>query len=381
MLKYQGKYNFAHVMIDVVEPELVQQLYSMLNHPAFEHGYIAIMPDCHSGAGSCIGFTKKMNNYVIPNIVGVDIGCGIESYNFGIKEFDDREFKRLENYIRREIPSGFCVRNQISKEYRESGSVFKVVIEELCKKIDADHARVKRAIGTLGGGNHFIELDKDPDENIWLTVHTGSRNFGKKICEYHQNKAKALMKEMFIGDAYKNLEFLPLEHGGQEYLDDMVIAQEYAEMNRTSIVNTIKGFFEKEPFDCIKTVHNYINFSDNIIRKGSISANKGEKVLIPLNMRDGVIVGTGKGDSKWNNSAPHGAGRVLSRSKAKRELSLDKMKEDMNGIWSESISQKTLDEAPDAYKDSQLIIDTIGETVSIDFIMKPIYNFKADEED
>ncbi|MFA5154794.1 MAG: RtcB family protein [Clostridia bacterium] len=380
MLKYQGKYNFANVMIDIVEPELVQQLYSMLNHPAFEHGYIAIMPDCHSGAGSCIGFTKQTNNYVIPNIVGVDISCSVESYNFEQNEFDDREFKRLENFIRREIPSGFAVRNQISKEYKESGS-FKDIIEELSHKIGADHARVKRAIGTLGGGNHFIELDKDPNENIWLTIHTGSRNFGKKICEYHQNKAKNLMKEMFIGDAYKNLEFLPLEHGGQEYLDDMQIAQKYAEMNRTSIVNTIKGFFEKDPIDSIKTIHNYINFTDNVIRKGAISAHEGERVLIPLNMRDGVIVGTGKGNPKWNNSAPHGAGRVLSRTKAKHELSLDKMKEDMTGIWSESISQKTLDEAPEAYKDSQLIIDAIGETVSIDFLMKPIYNFKADEED
>jgi RNA-splicing ligase RtcB len=321
-----------------------------------------------------------MNGYVIPNVVGVDLGCGIESYNFGQIQFDDREFKALEDFIRNEIPSGFAVRNKVSETWKNQSTSFKLSILVTCAKMELDMNRVELAIGTLGGGNHFLELDIDPERNVWFTVHTGSRNFGLKVCGHHQNIAKKLMNEMFIGDAYKRLEFLPLDKGGNDYLEDMKIAQQYAALNRESIVNTIKDFFKKEPSDSIKTVHNYINFEDNIIRKGAISAHENEKVLIPLNMRDGVIVGTGKGNSKWNYSAPHGAGRILSRSKAKQELSLDKMKEDMEGIWSESINKKTLDEAPDAYKDSQVIINAIKETVDIDFIMKPIYNFKAGEE-
>jgi tRNA-splicing ligase RtcB (3'-phosphate/5'-hydroxy nucleic acid ligase) len=380
MLEYKGKYNYANVMIDVIEPELVQKLYLMLNHPAFKGGYIAIMPDCHEGKGSCIGFTKQMNEYVIPNVIGVDIGCGIEAYNLGQLKLDDRDFGGFYNFIQNKVPSGFDVRSK-AIYFDSIGNKLMPKVEAICKKIELDFGRVEKAVGTLGGGNHFIELDIAPNGDVWLTIHTGSRNFGKMVCEYHQDKAKKLMNDMFIGDAYKNLEFLPMGHGAEDYIEDMKVAQEYAALNRYEIATVLMEFFKVTDCGKIKTVHNYINFEDNIIRKGAISAQEGERVLIPLNMRDGVIVGTGKGSSKWNYSAPHGAGRVLSRGKAKASLSVEKMKEDMKGIWSKSISKDTLDEAPDVYKDSQLIIDSIGESVQIDFMIKPIFNFKAGGED
>jgi len=376
MLQYDGKYNKAIVMLDEIEENLVSQLYTFLNHPAFKGGHIAIMRDAHVGMGTCIGFTKKMNEYVIPNVIGVDIGCSIDSYNLGQIQLDDKDFKAFDDFIRKYVPSGFQIRDRI--KLKEIPSDLLIQINHIIDKIKMDPKRVKHSIGTLGGGNHFIELNKDPKENIWLTVHSGSRNFGKQICDYHQNKAKELMRTMFVGAAYRNLEFLPLEHGGDLYIKDMYVAQEYAALNRKNMVKRMtKNFFDIEPIDSILTVHNYISPKDNIVRKGAISAHEGEKVLIPLNMRDGVIVGTGKGNPKWNYSAPHGAGRIHSRAKAKELLSLSKMKSDMKGVWSNSISRSTLDEAPDAYKDSQFIIDSLDEIVDIDFVMKPIFNFKA----
>jgi tRNA-splicing ligase RtcB len=382
MLEYRGKYNTANVMLDNIEPELVSQIYSFLNHPAFEGGYIAIMPDCHVGNGSCIGFTKQMNNYVIPNIVGVDLGCGIDSYCMGQMTLDDRDLGAFETFIRNEIPSGFSLRNNQIKEWWKNGpfSIDPDTLEGITNSLELDYSKVVRSLGTLGGGNHFIELDKDFQDRIWVTVHTGSRNFGLQVCNHYQRKAKALMNEMFIGDAYKGLEFLPMDKGGLEYISHMQIAQDYAQLNRVHIVNAIITYFCAPIHDVVYTVHNYISLSDNIIRKGAISAKAGERVLIPLNMRDGVIVGTGKGNNKWNKSAPHGAGRILSRKRAKELITLEKMKEDMKGIYSQSLNTDTRDEAPGAYKDSQLIIDSLQETVDIDFIMKPIYNFKAGGE-
>lgn len=376
MIPYKGQYNSCNVMLDEVEEGLVAQLFTFLNHPAFNGGYMAIMPDTHVGKGVCIGFTKQMNEYVIPNVIGVDIGCAIDAYNLGQIQMDDKDFKAFDDFIRKHVPSGPNVRDRV--KHREVPSELLAQIITIIEKLGMDRKRVIHSIGTLGGGNHFIELNIDPNGDVWLTVHSGSRNFGKQVCDYHQKKAKELMRTMFVGSAYKDLEFLPLEHGGNEYIQDMQVAQEYAALNRSNMVKRMtKNFFNVEPKESILTVHNYINPKDNIIRKGAISAYEGEEVLIPLNMRDGVIVGKGKGNSKWNYSAPHGAGRIFSRTKAKEQLSLSKMKDDMAGIWSNSISRKTLDEAPDAYKDSQLIIDSLDETVDIDFIMKPIFNFKA----
>jgi len=286
-----------------------------------------------------------------------------------------------DDYIRNNIPSGFKVRKEMIADIIKENFDLLVVVEVICDEIGLDYSKVLKSIGTLGGGNHFIELNKDPDKNIWLTIHSGSRNFGLQVAQYHQKKAKELMRKMFIGDAFKGLEFLPLDEGGKKYLEDMKVAQKYAELNRQEIaIQLIDEFFGgAEAVDVVKTTHNYINFKDNIIRKGAISAHKDERLLIPLNMKDGVIVGKGKGNKKWNCSAPHGAGRVLSRKKAKEKIKLSDVEHQMEmaGVFTKSVNKNTLDEAPGAYKDSQLIIDSLEESVEIEFVMKPIYNFKA----
>ncbi len=374
MLTYRGKYNSAHVMTDDVEETMVQQIYGFLNHPAFADTYIAIMPDCHAGAGAVIGYTAKMNNYVIPNVCGVDIGCGVDVYNLGPQQID---FELFDKFIRENIPSGFSVRGKPLEAPRQ----LYAQIEKICKKIEkADEHRAKASLGTLGGGNHFIELNLDPDGNTWLAIHSGSRKFGLDIAIHHQQRAKALMKEMFVGDAYKTLEFLPINKGGQEYLDDMQVAQDYARISRGYMARILcEDYFgmDARNVEQVKSVHNYINFSDKIVRKGAISAHEGERVIIPLNMRDGSIIAKGKGNKQWNYSAPHGAGRIMSRKKAKAQLTVEEFEEEMEGIWTSCINKNTLDEAPMAYKDKQVILDVIEETADIEFIMKPIYNFKG----
>lgn len=374
MLVYKGKYNFAKIMVDEIDEETVKQIYNFLNHPAFKGTKIRIMPDTHAGAGAVIGYTATMNEYVIPNVVGVDIGCGIEAYNVGQNPID---FQRLDDFIRENIPSGFSINEK--EPYIEASLKEKII--KTAEKIQSDKLeRFLNSIGTLGGGNHFIEVDRDPEGNFWLVIHSGSRNFGLQVANYHQNKAKELMKKMFIGQAYKNLEFLPIENGGKEYLEDMVIAQEYARENRKIMAETLlSGFFDQTGIHCenIKTVHNYINFEDRIVRKGAISAHVGERLLIPLNMRDGTIVATGKGNPDWNFSAPHGAGRLFSRKKAKVEFTEEQFKNEMQDVWSSCVGSKTLDEAPMAYKNKEIIISAISATATLDFIMKPVYNFKG----
>jgi tRNA-splicing ligase RtcB (3'-phosphate/5'-hydroxy nucleic acid ligase) len=376
MLFYKAAFNHAKVFIDTIDEETVKQIYNFLNHPAFKNTQIRIMPDTHAGMGSVIGFTMTMNNYVIPNVVGVDIGCGMLLHKLKETEID---FARLDAFIKANIPAGFSTQNQKGKDWVKHEVLLDLeAIEILSVKVGQTVDPVA-SLGTLGGGNHFIEIDKH-GEDYYLIVHTGSRNFGLSICNYHQKKAKTLMNEMFIGDAYKNLEFLPMDKGGDAYLKDMAVAQEYASENRRLIVKKImEEFFLEKVSTPVECVHNYIG-KDRIIRKGAISAQAGEKVIIPLNMRDGVIVGTGKGNEDWNYSAPHGAGRILSRKRAKAELTVEDFTTSMEGIWTSCINADTLDESPMAYKNSKLILDTIGDTVDIDFIMKPVYNFKAGGE-
>lgn len=392
MLLFKGKYNFANVMIDALDEETVKQLYSFLNHPAFANTYIAIMPDAHAGKGSCIGFTMKMNEYVIPNVIGVDIGCSVSAYTIGDKILTNEIFADLDKFIITNIPYGTNIRDKAYKydSYRKNTTYIELIekVEEICSRCRFDFNYMKNSLGTLGGGNHFIELNVDDQGVVWLSVHTGSRKFGKEVAEYHQNKAKDLMKKMFIGDAYSStgLQFLPLDQGGESYLKDMKVAQEFAQMNHHMIAESIlEDFFRIDKKNCnsIMSIHNYINFDDNIIRKGAISAHKDEMVLIPLNQSDGVIIGKGKGAKSWNYSAPHGAGRVLSRKKAKEVITVDNVIEDMKGIWTSCISKKNVDESKRAYKDSEIIINAIGEAVDIITVMKPVYNFKdgRDSED
>lgn len=388
MMVLKGKYNSALLQSDYLDEATISQLYQMMNHPALKGEPFKIMADAHMGKGSCVGFTFKLNEYIIPTMIGVDIGCGIDGYNLGQPEMLLKKdgFEKVDNFIRQNIPHGNKVRQGMSSKvvtfaslHDSFTSTFMDEFVNVSNKINSDLNYNYSSFGTLGGGNHFIEIDKDEDGNFWLLIHSGSRNFGLKVCNYHQDKAKKLMNKMFIGDAYKGLEFLPLEAGGEEYLNDMFIAQGFASINRDIMAADIMEFITGKDYadKVIKTTHNYINGEDNIIRKGAIQANKGQKVLIPLNMRDGVIVGTGKGEKTWNNSAPHGAGRKLSRKQAKEKLSLEVFENQMKGIYTTSVSNKTIDEAPDAYKGKDDIIDAVKLVADIDFIMKPVYNFKS----
>ncbi len=422
-ININGKYSEALIYSDNVEQDTLSQIYKITCHPATIKADIRIMPDVHLGAGICIGFTAKLTDKVVPNWIGVDIGCGVITYNLGKIDID---YQSLDNFIRNNIPSGRKVRNKRYKNLddvvymiREKDHTFSPykefmhTFEDLVKKLEEDFHRTVNSLGTLGGGNHFIEIDRDQSGNNWLTIHSGSRHFGLKVAKYHQNKAKKFIEskrknygKLIASERRKKGEqnvdtelikryeterkeyigipsdsaFLPLQEGGDLYLKDMKTAQEYAKINRRvmakHIIEDYLGLNMKD-LEEIESVHNYINFKDNIIRKGAISAYKNEKVIIPLNMRDGLIVGSGKSNKDWNYSAPHGAGRVYSRSKARKTLSLEEFRKEMDGIWTSSISHSTIDESPMAYKDAGEIITHLKQTVDIETIMVPVYNFKA----
>lgn len=404
MITINGKYNFAHIMCDEVEDNVREQIKTLLDLPVFKGEQIRIMADTHFGMGCVIGLTSTLGDYVIPNIVGVDIGCGIEAYCLGKQEID---FQALDNFIRENIPSGKNVRTTRSPVLKneklineavefvlfdnESIPFLYTIRNEAWMVFSEDKEREKKtervflSLGTLGGGNHFIEVDQDPEGNYWLLIHTGSRNFGLQIANYYQKEAKELARKFFLDldDKYKNLEFLPLgtKLGGEDYLRSMRIAQNYAALNRYIITDEILSFlgYVIDITTSIKTVHNYIDIKNKIVRKGAISAQDGERVLIPINMKEGTIVGVGKGSKKWNFSAPHGAGRILGRNQAKKTLSMREYEEKMYGVWTTSVTEKTLDEAPMAYKDKRFIMDAVQETVDVQFVMKSVYNFKAQD--
>lgn len=383
MITMKGKYNSANIMIDEIDESTKEQIQEFLNHPAFGDSYIAIMPDCHAGKGTVIGFTMKMNNYIIPNVIGVDIGCGMLSAKLPIKA-KDINLEKLDEFIKAEIPYGFG----INSSYNKSDKYFNTQVKNVCDKIEIDYKKALKAIGSLGGGNHFIELgiDTTPEENIWITIHSGSRNFGLRVANYYQNKAKENLKKYFIRDQYKNLEFLLVnEEDGIGYLYALAIAQRFAFENRIEILTRINNFFNCINEKRIHSIHNYISLSDignRIIRKGATSALLDEDVIIPFNMRDGIAICKGKGNPKYNYSAPHGAGRILSRKKAKETLSTVEFQKQMSnaGIYTTTANVDTLDEAPDAYKDMNLILKNIKETVDVQFMIRPIYNFKAGGE-
>lgn len=392
-----------------IEQEAIEQIDLLLEQEPFKNCKVRIMPDVHAGKGCVIGFTADLGDKVIPNIVGVDIGCGMLCIELGNIDLD---LEKLDRVINENIPAGRNIREHKIAECRETEDLY--CIREL-----KETKKFNRAIGTLGGGNHFIEVDVDDESNKYLVIHTGSRNLGKQVADYYQNLATELCsgkEEMFkrkeeiiktykeqgrkeeIQKALKELEAeykqnkpnLPnelcyLEGKYREmYLHDMKICQEYAEKNRYFIAQEIlSNYFEDllaiifNTDNSFETVHNYISFEDNIVRKGAIRANKGERVIIPINMRDGSIIAVGKGNEDWNNSAPHGAGRLMSRHKAKELFKLEDFKESMKDIYSTSVLEETIDEAPFVYKPMQEIIDNIKDTVEIEKIIKPIYNFKA----
>lgn len=382
MITMKGKFNTANIMIDEIDETTRTQIQGFLNHPAFANSYIAIMPDCHAGKGAVVGFTMKINDYIIPNIVGVDIGCGMLSARFNVESVDLEAFDR---FIKQNIPAGFNIHKGMEKADRYGDLIdahFKLSLLEFCDKYALDFYKVYNSIGTLGGGNHFIELGTDNAGKYRVTIHSGSRNFGLRIANHFQAIAKANLQKYFLGETYKDLEFLLVDSDeGRAYLEAVCFATNYASTNRWAMMEIISRFFGSKPVDVIASVHNFIG-DDNIIRKGATPAHKGEKVLIPFNMKDGIAICVGKGSSKYNCSAPHGAGRILSRSKAKAQLSLDSFQKEMKdaGIYTTTANASTLDEAPAAYKDKDIILKNIAETVDVVDFIKPIYNFKAGDD-
>lgn len=376
-----GKFNKAEVYAHELEPEAAQQIRTFLDHEAFAHGRIAIMPDVHAGKGAVIGFTATLGDMVIPNVIGVDIGCGVRAWKLGERAVD---FEALDRFIRARIPSGREVRRNVYElleaaheripdiRMRDGHERFMKRLAKAVKTTAQDHDRVVSSIGSLGGGNHFIEIDRDETGSLWLTIHSGSRNFGLRIAEFYQAAARKRT------GSRGGLEYLT----GSErdaYIEDMKTAQEYAALNRSvmgSIILT-DHFGMRADTETIESVHNYISFADNIIRKGAISAHKDERVIIPFNMRDGILLGRGKGVKAWNLSAPHGAGRTMSRSRAKSELKMDDFRDSMKGIWTSSVNKDTIDESPMAYKPLDAIMNALGDTVSTDARLFPVYNFKA----
>lgn len=351
------------IFAKTVEDSCIEQINTVVNCGAFDGAKIRIMPDCHAGKGCVIGFTANLGDKVVPNLVGVDLGCGLYVCKLSKPITDFRWFDEIVHYV---VPMGNKLQDRkmfrLSKEY-----------DFICKSKLKNKDRLEMSLGTLGSGNHFIELDVDEEGNQYLVVHTGSRNLGLQVCVIYQDIAKKNSE----GEVPKDLEFLEGQNR-EDYLHDMKLAQQFARANREEIVKHILGKGKLEIDDAWHTVHNYLG-EDNIIRKGAISANLGEKVIIPMNMRDGSIIAVGKGNTSWNNSAPHGAGRLMSRTEAKNTLDVDRFKQDMEsaGIYSSSVCLSTLDESPYAYKPMQEIIDCIGDTVDIVKTIKPVYNVKA----
>lgn len=367
MIELSGKYGTAKVFTDNIEEKATSQIINLMNQAFIEGSQVRIMPDVHAGAGSTIGTTMTIKDKVVPNLVGVDIACGMETAMLNDSEID---LDHLDSIIHKHIPSGFNTRKSINREIADKIPLYSLI----CLK-HVNLERAKLSIGTLGGGNHFIELGRNDKGSLFLVVHSGSRNLGKQIAEYYQAAAEKRLSAKPI-KVDKNLAYC---EGTllDDYLHDVNIAQQYATLNRKIIINEIVENAGLKVVSSFTTMHNYIDLDNMILRKGAISAQKGERVLIPINMRDGSILAYGKGNPDWNYSAPHGAGRTMSRSVAKREISMGTFKLSMEGVYSTTVNESTLDEAPQAYKPMDEIIDNIGDTVEIESIIKPLYNFKA----
>ena len=368
MIEINGVYSQAIVYTDTLEESAAAQIKSLCDQPFSAGSKIRIMPDVHAGKGCTIGTTMTIVDKVIPNIVGVDIGCGLLTVKLKEKRLD---LPKLDSFIRENIPSGFNIRE---RSHRSHGRID--IYDLLCAdKINLN--RAKESLGTLGGGNHFIEIDTD-GENLYLVIHTGSRNLGLKVAEYYQKKAYNTLGGRKQTEIPYELAYLEGEDM-QAYLHDMELMQRLADLNRTIIKEVILDGLKLKETESFTTVHNYIDIESMILRKGAVSAKKNERLLIPLNMRDGSLVCTGLGNEEWNYSAPHGAGRLMSRGEAHNFFTLSAFKESMQGIFTTSVSKETLDECPMVYKQPKDIIAQIKDTVNIEKTIRPIYNFKASE--
>lgn len=404
MLEIKGKMNTAICYAKVIEDVAIEQIKRMCDYELTAGNKVRIMPDVHAGKGCTIGTTMTVTDKACPNIVGVDIGCGMYTVKLADKSLDFEKIDEACHYI----PSGRSVWDGRRERFD---------IQELkCYRAMKDTKRLARSLGTLGGGNHFIEIDKAADGTHYLVIHSGSRNLGKQVAEIYQQLAidlhagkedyfkrreeiirtyKEAGRRAEIQDALKELakeytaktpdvpEDLCWLYGSflGDYLHDVEICQRFACRNREIMAETILEMTGMSKEEAFHTIHNYIDTNEMILRKGAIAAHKGERVLIPINMRDGSVIAVGKGNPEWNYSAPHGAGRIMSRGKAKETLSLEEYRASMEGIYTTSVNESTLDEAPMVYKSLDDILDVINEAVDIVDIIKPVYNFKAGEDD
>jgi len=400
-----GKYNTAKVFTENIEEVATEQIKELCNQEFALGSNIRIMPDVHAGAGCVIGTTMTITDKVVPNLVGVDIGCGMHTALLKNLTRKDVDFLRVDKTIHDFIPAGFNIRNDIHSFAQE------VKISDLrCKKF-VKLEKGMHSIGTLGGGNHFIEMNEDENGRIYIVIHSGSRHLGLQVCNYYQTKAYDTLflekketdivkviedlksqgkfleinptiekiKEKIRSQIPKHLSYVERELF-DDYIHDMKIVQDFAVINRRAMLDEITKNMNYEIDEEFATIHNYIDTESMILRKGAVSAQKGQKLLIPINMRDGSLICIGKGNPDWNNSAPHGAGRLMGRNAAKGRISLEEFKKSMDGIYTTSVSNETLDEAPMAYKPMKEITNNIQDTVDIVAHIKPIYNFKAGED-
>ena len=416
MIEVAGKYNTAKIFTDHCDEATIAQVRNMMNQPSVSGARVRIMPDCHAGAGCVIGTTMTITDKVIPNLVGVDIGCGM----LATKLKEERiNLPKFDSVSQAEVPAGMKMRKTPHTLADELSAEDLACYGKSTCRVSEDVFRL--SLGTLGGGNHFWELDKDEEGSIWLVVHTGSRRSGKDVAEYYQRQAyehlnvtgakyrellsqkrKAFIEELTAQGRKKEIsKLLPKWEAEQskpeiavsyevawcegqlfdDYIHDMKIMQEYAKLNRRIITETILKKCKLHGVEQFETVHNYIDMDRMILRKGSVSAKAGERLLIPINMRDGALICIGKGNPDWNESAPHGAGRLMSRKEAKNSISMKEYKEAMSGIYTTSVNKGTLDESPMAYKPIGEIVANIEPTAEIVSHIRPIYNFKAGDEE
>ena len=393
MIELRGKYNNAKVFTDTFDSETGSQLINLLNQEFVKGSQIRIMPDTHAGAGCVIGTTMTIKDKVCPNLVGGDIGCSVSAYQLKEKDID---LEKLDNVIRTYVPSGFNIHER---------AIAKSNADKILAPVDVD--RAFKSLGTLGGGNHFLEVNRDKNGYLWLVVHTGSRHLGLEVANYYQTLAYEKLQngnikdeirqlvdkyksegrtrdiEAAIKDLYKNkpkiIKDLAYVEGNDfdNYIHDMKLTQEHASINHRVIAETIVNNMDFHIKEAIHTTHNYIDTDNMILRKGAVAANFLKPLIIPMNMRDGSLICVGKSNPDWNYSAPHGAGRIMSRGQAKENVKMEDFKESMEGIFSTCVKESTLDESPMAYKPMDEIIRNIKDTVEIVDIIKPIYNFKA----
>ena len=402
MIEIKGKYNEAKIFTDVVDSTSIAQVQELCNQEFTAGSRIRLMPDIHAGAGCTIGTTMTITDTVVPNLVGVDIGCGMETIRITEKHL---ELQKLDKLIYEKIPSGFSVRDKAHKYLSQ------IDLDKLYCREQIDIRRAEKSIGTLGGGNHFIEVNKDEEDNLYIVVHSGSRHLGVEVARYYQeegykvlngtddasiaqiiDKMKAEGREKEIQKEIKRLKNVKQTNipkalayvSGElfeRYIHDMKIVQHFAKLNRMAMMDEIVKGMKVHIEEQFTTIHNYIDTESMILRKGAISAKAGEKILIPINMRDGSLICLGKGNEDWNYSAPHGAGRLMSRAEAKQSFTVSEFKKQMEEVYTTSVGKATLDECPMAYKGMQDILDNIGPTADVVKIIRPIYNFKAGDED